>query len=243
MTAQGIEKPKQPPLPFAGPNGPPPLQPGDYLTRTEFEYRCHAHPEVKKAELIEGIVYMPSPGHTRHHTAPHFDIITWLGFYRLAAYGVTGNDNATLRLDNLNEPQPDALLRLEPSLGGKSSITEDDYLAGTPELIVEIAASSASYDMHQKKDAYARHGVQEYVVVQVYEREMVWFVLRQGVYKQLEPDNHGILRSEVFPGLCLQPTVFWENDMATVMAVLQEGLASPEHAAYTERLQGSHKDV
>lgn len=243
MAAQGIKKPPQSPPPFTAPKGPPPLQPGDYLTRTEFEYRYHAHPDVKKAELIEGIVYMPSPVRSRHHATPHFDLITWLGVYRLATYGVTGNDNATLRLDNLNEPQPDALLRLEPLLGGKSFITTDDYLAGAPELIVEVAASSSSYDMHQKKDTYARHGVQEYVVVQMYEREIVWFVLRGGGYTPLEPDPNGVLRSEVFPGLWLQPTAFWENDMTTVMAVLQEGLGAPEHAAFTERLQRRHEDV
>ena len=38
-----------------------PLEHGDHLTREEFERRYEAMPHVRKAELIEGVVYMPSP--------------------------------------------------------------------------------------------------------------------------------------------------------------------------------------
>ena len=134
---------------------------GDRLSRAEFERRYQAHPEINKAELIEGVVHMPSPVHFALHSQPHVDIITWLGLYRAATPGVVGGDNATVRLDYENVVQPDALLRLEPALGGRSQVTEDDYLAGPPELVVEIAASSASYDMHDKRRVYARNGVQE----------------------------------------------------------------------------------
>lgn len=215
----------------------PPLQPGDYLTRAEFERRYHAHPEIKKAELIEAIVYMPSPIRADQHGDPHFDLITWLGMYRVATSGIRGSDNATLRLDLKNEPQPDVMLRLESALGGTSRIDSEGYVEGPPELIGEIAASSASYDLNQKKDVYARHGVQEYLVVQMYERALIWFTLREGVYQALEADAQGTLRSEVFPGLWLQPDAFWNNDMVTVLAVLQEGLVSPEHTAFVARLQ------
>lgn len=125
--------------------------PGDYLTRPAFERRYHAQPDIKKAELIEGIVYMPSPVRADRHGDPHFVMIGWLGVYQAATPGVRGSDNATLRLDFLNEPQPDILLRLDPALGGRSRLGADGYLEGSPEFIVEIAASSASYDMNQKK--------------------------------------------------------------------------------------------
>ncbi len=121
--------------------------------------------------------------------------------------------------------------------GGRSHVTEDDYLAGPPELIVEIAASSAAYDLHSKRRVYARSGVQEYLAVQMYEQRVDWFILREGVYETLTPDTDGVLRSEVFPGLWLQPAAIWSGDLAAMLAVLQEGLASPEHAAFLARLR------
>lgn len=214
----------------------PPLNAGDRLSRAEFHRRYEAHPEIKKAELIEGVVYMPSPVRFEQHSRPHSDIITWLGAYRASTPGVMAGDNATVLLDFENEVQPDVLLRLEPALGGRSQVSEEDYVIGPPELIVEIAASSASYDMHIKRRVYARSGVQEYLVALAYEQRVDWHVLREGVYEVLKPDAHGVLRSQVFPGLWLKADALWEGDLATMLAVLQEGLASPEHAEFVERL-------
>ncbi len=214
-----------------------PLESGDRLSRAEFERRYQAHPEIRKAELIEGVVYMPSPTRFEKHGSPHFDVITWMGTYRAVTPGVKGSDNSTIRLDFENEPQPDALLRLESAVGGQSSITDDDYLEGPPELVVEIAASSASYDMHDKRRVYARNGVSEYLVIQMYEQKVDWFILREGVYEALEADENGILRSEVFSGLWLQPATLWSGDLALMLAVLQEGLASQEHATFVEALK------
>ncbi|HXH13788.1 MAG TPA: Uma2 family endonuclease [Alphaproteobacteria bacterium] len=215
----------------------PPLHAGDRLSRFEFERRYAAHPEIKKAELIEGVVYMPSPIRYPDHAAPHFQLNTWLGLYCFATPGVQGADNATVRLDLENEVQPDALLRLEPELGGRSRVTEDHYLEGPPELVLEIAASSVAYDLHVKLRAYQRSGVEEYIAVQMYERRLDWFRLREGVYQPLQPDASGLLCSEVFPGLCLDPAAFWAGDMARVLAILQDKFASPEHAAFVASLQ------
>ncbi len=238
MSVQTISQPKQPiRVQPAVAVELPPLNSGDRLSRAEFERRYQAHLEIKQAELIEGVVYVPSPTRSEQHGDPHFDIITWLGTYRAATPGVKGSDNATVRLDFENEVQPDVLLRLKPELGGQAQVTKDDYLEGPPELIVEIAASSASYDMHDKRRVYARSGVPEYLVVQMYEKRVAWFVLREGVYQLLEPDEKGILRSETFPGLWLSVATLWSGDLATMLMVLQQGLASPEHAAFGEQLQ------
>jgi Uma2 family endonuclease len=238
MSVQTINRPKQSrQVQPTAPIEPPPLNSGDRLSRVEFEQRYDAHPEIKKAELIEGVVYMPSPIRHKQHGKPHAQIITWLGNYVASTPGTDLSDNATIRLDFENEPQPDALLRVESELGGQSNSTEDDYIEGPPELIVEIAASSASYDMHDKRRAYARNGVQEYLVVQMYEQRIDWFALREGVYESLEPDEKGILRSEVFPGLWLQPKALWSGDLAEMLAVLQEGLAAPKHVDFIKQLQ------
>ena len=238
MSIQTVDPPKQP----APHVEPPPLNSGDRLSRAEFERRYQAHPEIKKAELIEGVVYVPSPIHAEKHADPHFSIIGWLAAYCAATPGVIGSDNASLRLDLENELQPDILLRLKPEVGGRVQVTEDDYLEGAPELIVEIAASSASYDLHDKRRAYARNGVPEYLVVQTYEKKVDWFILREGVYESLEPDETGILRSEIFPGLWLPPAALWSGDLAAMLAVLQEGLASSEHTAFVEQLKAKSQE-
>ncbi|MCS6839321.1 MAG: Uma2 family endonuclease [Roseiflexus sp.] len=212
----------------------PPLMSGDRLSRAEFERRYHAAPDTLRAELVEGVVYVTSPIRYRQHGHPHAMIIAWLGAYAAATPGVELADSATVRLDLENEVQPDALLRLE---GGKSRVGEDDYLEGAPELVVEIAASSAAYDLHDKKRAYMRNGVREYLVVQMYERRIDWFVLRDAGYVAL-PVTDGILRSEVFPGLWLAVEAFWANDLARMLAVVQQGLATADHAAFVARLTG-----
>lgn len=217
----------------------PPLHPGDHLTRAEFERRYEAHPEIKKAELIEGVVYMPSAVRFKNHSEPHGHVITWLGVYTAYTPGVRLGDNATIRLDFDNEIQPDALLRLSPEHGGQSHLSDDDYVEGPPELVVEIAASSASYDLHAKRHVYARAGVREYLAVQMYEDDIDWFVFKEGVYENLHPNEDGILRSTVFPGLWLNAKAFWADDLATMLETLRAGLDSAEHEAFCKELSAT----
>lgn len=219
---------------------PIPLFAGDRLTRAEFERRYEAHPEIKKAELIEGIVYMASPVKYRRHSAPHLFLNTWIGTYLAYTPGLDAGDNATVRMDEENEPQPDVLMRLERSAGGNSWIAADDYLEGAPELIIEVAASSASYDMHAKKPVYARNGVQEYLLVLTYEKRVYWYTLTAGGYEEIKADAAGVLRSKVFPGLWLQPATLWQQNPAALLSVLHEGLASTEHAVFVEQLAQSN---
>ncbi|MFN8492698.1 MAG: Uma2 family endonuclease [Caldilineaceae bacterium] len=232
MVIQTLEQPGDPLRTLDRPE-PLPFFTGDRLSRAEFERRYHTHPEIKKAELIEGVVYIQGRVQYRHHAQPHATLAGWVGLYVSATPGVDGAVNATLRLDNRNEPQPDVLLRIDH---GRSFISADDYLEGAPELIVEIAATSASYDMHDKKLVYARNGVREYIVALTYEQKLHWFVLHEGEYEELQPGVDGILRSEAFPGLWLQADALWQNDLAGLLAVLQQGVTTPEHARFVEQL-------
>ena len=213
----------------------PPLEAGDRLTRDEFERRYTAMPELKKAELIEGIVYISSPVGFKRHGAPHFDAIGWLAHYRAETPGVAGGDNSTTRLDLDNEPQPDACLIVLPEFGGRCKIDEDDFIAGRPELVVEVASSSVSYDLHQKLNAYRRNGVLEYVVWRTRDAAIDWFALRGGNYHRLSPVE-GIYRSEVLPGLWLEVAAMLRGDLAAVLATVDRGTASPEHAAFVAKL-------
>ena len=218
----------------------PELQAGDHLTRMEFERRYAAMPEVKKAELIEGFVYMPSPVSHQQHSGPHFNVVFWLRSYCCGTPGVEGGDNATLRLDLENEPQPDVFLRIRPEFGGQSQ-DEDEYIAGPPELIAEVCASSASYDLHDKRRADQRNGVREYLVWRVWDSAIDWFIQREGRFERLPLSAAGHYQSVVFPGLWLDPTALIRGDFPQRMVVLQQGLASPEHAAFVTQLQAAAK--
>ncbi|MBW4454824.1 MAG: Uma2 family endonuclease [Nostoc indistinguendum CM1-VF10] len=215
----------------------PLLENGDKLSLYEFERRYNAMPNLKKAELIEGIVYiMPAALRFRSHGQPHGWIVGWLFTYEAATPGVASAVEPTVRLDLDNEPQPDAVLLINPEAGGQARLSDDDYIEGAPELIVEIAASSVAIDLHAKKQAYRRNGVKEYIVWQVLDQKLTWFYLEQGEYIELATDSNGILRSQIFPGLWLGVAELLAGNMQSVLTVLQTGLQSPEHAAFVERL-------
>ncbi len=220
----------------------PPLENGDRLTQAEFERRYQASPDLRKAELIEGVVYMPSPVRLRLHGRPHAHLNTWLSLYEAKTPGVVVGDNSTIRLDLDNEPQPDVLLLIDPALGGQARISDDDFVDGAPELVAEVASSSASYDTNVKKRAYRRNGVREYVVWRVLDREIDWYVLREGAYEELSADDAGVVRSEVFPGLWLDVTAMVGDDLSKVVEILDGGLASAEHGALVTRLSSPAAD-
>ncbi len=205
----------------------PLLENGDRLTRYEFERRYTAMPPQTKgnpkAELIEGIVYMASPLRFESHAQPHGSLVVWLGNYAFVTDGVTMGIEPTVRLDMDNEPQPDAVLFMP---GRGAIITEDDYIAGAPELVVEISASTVSIDLHDKKEAYRRNGVQEYLVWRTLQRELDWFSLQNGEYIRLASDQNGVIKSQVFPGLWLAVEAMLSGEMAKVLSVLQTGLNS-----------------
>ena len=213
----------------------PPLEFGDRLTRDEFERRYEAMPEGIKAELIEGRVYMASPV-SCSHAQPHASLLGWIVNYSAATPSTIALDNATLRLDLENEPQPDVMLRIAHSKHAASRVSQDDYVEGAPELVAEIAHSSASYDLHEKLRAYRRHGIREYLVWRIRDAAIDWFVLRGGEYAPLPADEQGILKSEIFPGLWLDRPAMLSGDLSKVFTVLQLGLASPEHRPFVEQL-------
>ena len=214
----------------------PPLESGDRLTRQEFERRYTAMPNLKKAELIEGIVYVASPLRFRSHGKPHGNLIGWLWTYKVSTPGVELGDNVTVRLDLDNEPQPDVVLIVDEQLGGQAHISDDDYIQGAPELVAEVAASSAANDLYDKKRVYRRNGVKEYLVWQIFDHKLDWFFLENGEYISLVPDANGIIKSRVYPGLWLDVAALLTGEMTQVLAVLHQGLNTPEHQEFLQRL-------
>jgi Uma2 family endonuclease len=209
---------------------------GDVLTRDEFERRYAAMPQLKKAELIEGVVYMPSPVRLDLHGRPHALLAAWLVSYAEATPGTECADNATVRLDLDNEPQPDLLLRIDRA-HGTSRMGGAGYLEGPPELVVEVAASSVSYDLHQKLHIYRRAGVREYLVLRSDEAAVDWFALRGGAYERLAADAQGVLHSAAFPGLGLDVPALLRDDLPALLATLERGLATGGHRAFVAALR------
>jgi Uma2 family endonuclease len=213
----------------------PPLQSGDRLSREEFNRRWASSSQIKHAELIFGVVYVHA-AITAHHGEPHGQMIHWLASYAMATPGMIFAGNTSVLLGQESQPEPDAHLRIGASHGGQSQLNSEGYVDGAPELVAEIAASSASFDLHDKRELYRQHGVKEYLVWRVYDGALDWFVLRNGVYEQLTPGADGMLRSECFPGLWLDRAALLSGKLATVIQQLQIGLATVEHADFAARL-------
>lgn len=214
----------------------PPLRHGDRLTRDEFERRYEAMPAVKKAELIEGIVYMPSAVRHRHHGKAHLILGGWITHYLSKTPGLDASDNASNRLAERSEPQPDVMLFLPTHFGGSAIVDADDYVSGPPELVCEVAASSKDLDLGPKKDAYCRFGVREYLVWRVEDRIVDWFELKKGRCESLPPREDGIICSKVFPGLWLDLNALLAGDLPELFAAVDRGTATDEHAAFVRGL-------
>jgi len=213
----------------------PALKHGDRLGRDEFERRYALRPDLNKAQLIEGVVCMPSPVSVAH-SEPHAMILGILLVYSAFTPGVRCYDNATVRLDLDNEPQPDVLLRIEPDHGGRSRVSDDGYIEGPPELIVEVAATSSSIDLHDKLRAYRRNGVREYVVWRTQERRIDWFELAGGEYRLLPSGDDGAVESRLFPGLRIAVPALLAGNLAAALDAVNRSIDSPEHRRFAARL-------
>jgi Uma2 family endonuclease len=225
------------PLPRVQSSTVSPLENGMHLGATEFLRRYEAMPEIKKAELIGGIVYMGSPVRADQHGEPDGLVQTWLGTYAITIHGVRHGTNSTVHLGAMDVLQPDAFLRLQPELGGKSRIDEKGYIQGPPELVAEIAASSANLDAREKRDSYRRCSITEYLLWRTEDRQISWWYLHEDEYVPLPSSSDGVLRSRVFPGLWLDTKAALARDGAALIAKLNEGMRSEEYLRFAERLR------
>ena len=213
------------------------LQNGDRMNREEFHAAYEETPEDFKAELVEGIVYVASPLR-RNHGVNHVFLSGLLMMYEGKTRGVEAGDNCSLFLGDDSEPQPDLYLRILPQYGGQSRTDRKDYVIGAPELLIEIAISTRSLDLHAKKRMYQRYGVKEYLVAVPLQEKIFWFDLSQNL--DLEPAE-GVIKSRQFPGLWLDAASIWLRNHEAAFARLNQGLASAEHSAFVQQLAGQLK--
>ena len=218
----------------------PPLVAGDFLSRAEFLRRWEAMPHVKKAELIRGIVYMPSPLSVDHGIADS-NVGTWLGVYKAYTPGCETGNNMTWLMQEDEAPQPDTSLWVLPEWGGEAK-RRGQLIEGTPGFLAEVCVSSAAYDLHQKLEVYQEAGVQEYLAVLVRDAPGTLAPAGAARFKVVAAPTDGVYRSVLFPGLWLDSAALLVNDMARVLKVLQDGLQSSEHEEFVGRLAAQHKD-
>lgn len=214
----------------------PPLENGDQLDQPTFHVRYEAMPEDCRAELIGGIVHMPSPQKVPHSKAQQL-VVRWLDEYAEATPGTEALLNNTQILGPDSEPEPDACLFITPEHGGQVYADENDFLHGAPELVVEVSSSTESIDLHRKKRDYEKAGVREYVVLALRMQQVFWFERRRGKYREVPLPADGVFRSRVFPGLWLDAEALLRNQRQRVLAALKEGLAIPEHATFVAQLE------
>jgi Uma2 family endonuclease len=214
---------------------------GQRLDQPTFHALYETMPPGTRAELINGVVLMPSPVGPAHAEA-HGPTFVWLDYYAENTPGVQALDNASTALGLKSEPQPDVLLRIRPEHGGRTR-TDRRFIEGVPELLVEVSHTSRYTDLGSKFEDYERVGVREYIVRAIEPDEIYWFVLRNGRFVDLEPDPDGIYRSEVFPGLWLDPAALLAGDRKRLRAVVDLGCSTPEHAAFVARLAAARGTV
>lgn len=217
---------------------PPALREGDRLTAKEFLRRWDAMPDLKRAELIGGIVFMSSPV-SKPHGKSHLSLGAWLWLYADLTPGCEALAESTWVMGPDNVPQPDVSLRIMPEYGGQSQ-DAGEYASGAPELIMEVSGSSSSRDLGVKLELYQRSGVKEYLTILLKPNRLIWRQLVRGRYREIEPRADGLLCSRVFPGLWLDPEAV-SNPKKSLRTALEQGINSPEHAAFVRKLAEKNK--
>ena len=213
----------------------PPFENGDRMDQPTFHALYETTPPGFKAELVGGVVYMASPVSV-NHGRPHRVLTSWIDAYAQHTEGTEWFSDLTIILADSNEPQPDLTLILLPEFGGFTQENDRGFLVGPPELVIEVAVSTAAIDLNAKRHDYYLYGVQEYLVVEVKTQTVHWFKRGKSAFQVLKPAADGSIRSKQFPGLWLNPDAVFERSPKALLETLHLGIASPEHAKFIAKL-------
>ena len=215
----------------------PPLRDGDRLDREEFHRRYEAMGEGAWAELIDSVVHLDRvPGdYTSGRTRA--TLSGWIGSYRLHTPNLQAAIHLTTFVDTRNVFQP--AVSLMRSDTARQRLGKDGYLRGSPDFACEVReGGDGCVDLNAKRLAYEQAGLGELLVVLLDKPWRVrWLSLVHGAFADVHPDPaDGLFKSRVFPGLWLDVDALFADDLQRLSAAVERGCATPEHAAFVERL-------
>ncbi|WP_374756091.1 Uma2 family endonuclease [Dyadobacter frigoris] len=104
--------------------------------------------------------------------------------------------------ENINRVQPDLIFISQEN----SEIAADDWIRGTPDLLVEIVSKSTFHiDTVEKKQLYEKFGVKEYwIVLPEYDTIEIYF-LKDGYFKLFSnASGSQVIESRILAGLHFQ---------------------------------------
>ncbi|MDZ7344466.1 MAG: Uma2 family endonuclease [candidate division KSB1 bacterium] len=158
--------------------------------------------EKVKADLLDGRIVRDSPAIPRHGFT-----VTWLSrligdYAEVLDLGIVGGATMTIRLTKYQGPEPDVFFIHKNRL----RIVEEKYVAGPPDLCVEvISQSSRQIDRGRKFVLYADHGVREYWIVDPLRHTVECYENQTGEWVEVKPDEQGRMHSKALPGFWLKP--------------------------------------
>ena len=221
------------------------LRDGERIPPDEFRRRCGVLEAVGvdfRVEYVNGVVRMMPPPNFAGHTHPIRVMQGLLSAYTRQTPGVIDytESGVTLPVEETSaDVSPDLCLVVQPGRGGQMSVDDAGYFVGPPELVVEVANSSLSYDLGEKRDLYEAAGVQEYLVHATRERRLLMMRRDGDRFRTVMPDADGVLASRIFPGLVFDTAAIIADDIAAAEATLDRVMQSPEVAAAHQNLVAS----
>jgi Uma2 family endonuclease len=214
----------------------PPLVHRERLDQPTFHARYSAMPPEFRAELVDGVVVIRERRVRARHGTTSAALVYALVRYEQYTPGVSVALRVSTILGDADELHPDVSVRLR---GGQCCVGEDDLLHGCPDLVCEIVdRETESHDLIAKRSAYDRHGAREYLAVLVHAGRHISFVRRSAGLVEEEPAPDHLWRSRAFPGLWLDPVALLAGDLNRLAVVLEQGVATPAHAAFAAELGG-----
>jgi hypothetical protein len=214
----------------------PPLADGQLVSLEEFEQRFDATPDLKHAELLDGVAYLRHDGRAFAGSC-RAALIGWLGVYSASTRFLLPGAHGHVALDDRNELQPDAILAVRPEAGGTVVLDATGVVRSAPDFAADVFTTTNATLLPKRIAAHERGGTLEYLVWYAEHKCVDWLVRERGEFVAMNPDPaDGLLKSVAFPGLWLDATALLNGDLDTVLAALQRGLASAEHKAFVSQL-------
>lgn len=159
------------------------------------------------------------------------DLAMCINYYRLFSPGCYCCVHATVELDAETRFVPGIVVQVNHGRL-KQCRPEPDYdvFRGPPNFVLDVFPEGDWLDYEQRRDAYEKHGVLEYVAVRLTEPvEWIWNRLEGGKFQAIETADHEMIMSTALPGLWIPAQALKDRDWWSVMAAIARGVSRVGH--------------